>query len=53
MIERIDVRRPALLVRMHDEVEPEPPRGVVAELDHLANFHVVSTWSSGKGGRDG
>ena len=36
--ERIDAARNAVLVDVDDQIETEPPRRLVAERDHLAEF---------------
>ena len=36
--DRIDAAREAVLVHMHDQIEPEPPRGFVAKRDHVAEL---------------
>src|SRR6185437_7048380 len=37
-VDRVDAAVEPLLIGVHDEVEPEPPRGRVAKRDHLAKF---------------
>ena len=37
-VERLDAARQAVLVDMHDQVEPELRGAVIAERDHLAEF---------------